>query len=98
MLKNKGSESSSETQIILERLDQIAKSLAFLVIHSEELKDKSNRDLIPILAQVGFDRNFIAQLLNTTPDTVSVRLSQMKAKAKEKTKANIAIVSDGTKS
>jgi hypothetical protein len=74
----------SDNQLILERLDQIAKSLAYLVIRTDELKDMSNQNLIPVLAQLGFDRNFIAQLLQTTPDTVSVRLSQLKSKSKGK--------------
>ena len=65
-------------------LQQIANCLAYLVVHTDELKDKSNNDLIPILASLGFDRNAIAAVLQTTPPTVSVRLSQLKAEAKGK--------------
>lgn len=88
MSKKTPQELPSDNQLILERLDQIAKSLAYLVIQTEKLKEMPNRDLIPILAQLGFDRNFIAQLLQTTPETVSVRLSQLKAKPKEKSKTS----------
>ena len=62
-------------------LERIANCLAYLVIHTEELKDKPNKDLIPILAGLGFDRNSTASILRTTPETVSVCLSQSKAKA-----------------
>jgi hypothetical protein len=62
-------------------LQQIANCLGYLVVHTEELKGKSNNDLIPVLTSLGFDRNVIASILQTTPETVSVRLSQLKAKA-----------------
>jgi hypothetical protein len=63
-------------------LRQIANCLAFLVAYGTDLKEKNNNDRIPILARLGFDRNFIAHLLQTTPGTVSVRLSQEKAASK----------------
>lgn len=37
---------------------------------------------IQLLAAAGFDRRSIAELLNTTPNTVSVTLSTSKAKAR----------------
>jgi DNA-binding CsgD family transcriptional regulator len=37
---------------------------------------------IELLASAGFDRRLIADLLNTTPNTVSVTLSTSKAKAR----------------
>jgi CRP-like cAMP-binding protein len=62
-------------------LQQIANCLAYLVISTEELRSKSKNDLIPILASLGFDRNSIASILQTTPETVSVCLSRLRAKA-----------------
>lgn len=65
-------------------LQQIANCLGYLVVHTGELKDKANKDLIPVLSSLGFDRNSIASILQTTPETVSVRLSQLKATASNK--------------
>lgn len=70
-----------------ESLRPIANCLGYLVIHSDELKDKSNNDLIPILASFGFDRYAIASILQTTPETVSVRLSRLKTKSDKALKA-----------
>jgi DNA-binding NarL/FixJ family response regulator len=42
---------------------------------------------IQLLAAAGFDRRIIAELLNTTPNTVSVTLSNSKAKTKQNAKA-----------
>ena len=42
---------------------------------------------IQLLAAAGFDRRIIAELLNTTPNTVSVTLSNSKANAKQNAKA-----------
>jgi hypothetical protein len=63
-------------------LQQIANCLGYLIVHAEEFKGQSNNELIPILASLGFDRSAIAGILQTTPETVSVRLSQLKAKSK----------------
>jgi len=62
-------------------LQQIANCLAYLVTQTEELRGKPDKELIPILAGLGFDRNSIASILHTTPGTVSVCLSQCKGKA-----------------
>jgi len=82
--KKKAEAPSAEDSLATKHLQQIAKCLAYLVVHMGDLKDKPNRDLIPILANLGFDRNAIASVLQTTPDTVSVRLSQLKAASKGK--------------
>ncbi|MGA3373229.1 MAG: hypothetical protein ABSC48_15855 [Terracidiphilus sp.] len=49
---------------------------------------------IQFLATAGFDRRIIAELLNTTPNTVSVTLSTSKAKAKRNAKARTAKTSE----
>jgi len=71
----------AETAPAERSLEQIAKCLGYLVLHTEQLKGKPNSDLIPILASLGFDRNSVADILQTTPGTVSVRLSKLKAKS-----------------
>lgn len=43
---------------------------------------------ILLLADAGFDRRLIAELLHTTPNTVSVTLSTSKSKRKGKGKAD----------
>ncbi len=70
-------------------LKQIANCLALFLINSEALKGKSDPDRIVLLDDFGFDRNSIASIIGTTPDTVSVRLSEAKKKSTEaKKKAN----------
>jgi hypothetical protein len=65
-------------------LQQIANCLGYFVIHSEEFKGKTKNDLIPVLAGLSFDRNAIASILQTTPENVSVRLSQLKSQPSKK--------------
>lgn len=64
-------------------LQQNVNCLAYLVLQTKELKGKPNRDLIPVLARLGFGRKDTAELLQTTPETVSVRMSQLKAGKKK---------------
>ena len=74
----------AESALAERPLKQIANCLGYLVVHTEELKGKSNNDLIPILASIGFERSSIASILQTTPKTVSERLSRLKAKTSGK--------------
>jgi CRP-like cAMP-binding protein len=48
-------------------------------------KGKTKTDQIVILSDLGLSRNIIALIVGTTPEAVSVRLSQLKA-AKKKAK------------
>jgi hypothetical protein len=73
-----------ESPLAEKSLQQIAHCLAYLVLQADELKGKSNNDLIPLLAGLGFDRSSIASILQTTPETVSVRLSRLKTKSDSK--------------
>jgi len=68
-------------------LQQISNSLAYLVVNSGNLKGKKQQDLVPILSDLGFDKKVIATVLQATPETVSERLSELKA-AKKKAKKN----------
>jgi DNA-binding NarL/FixJ family response regulator len=46
--------------------------------------DKKQRDQISILSRAGLDRNEIANILRTTPGTVSVELSILKKMGKRR--------------
>jgi SOS response regulatory protein OraA/RecX len=83
-----------ESLLSAKSLQQIANCLAYLVVNSGDLKGKNKQDLMPILSDLGFDRNAIAGVLQTTPESVSVRLSQLKA-AKKSGKKKSADISNG---
>lgn len=72
-----------------EKLDQlISKSdqqITLLAVQAVSNLE-TTKEKITFLAKIGLDRNQIAQACNTTPGTVSVLLSQAKAKAKGKKK------------
>ena len=55
------------------RLDQAIRLLAMSVV-----ADKKQREQISILSRAGLDRHEIAEILGTTPGTVSVELSTLK--------------------
>ena len=82
MSKDKVKAAIVESPLAEKSLQQIAHCLGFLALQAESLRDKKQNDLIPILASFGFDRISIASLLQTTPLTISVRLSEQKAKSK----------------
>jgi hypothetical protein len=84
MAKQRAKAAVAESAVAEKSLQQIANCLGYLVVHTDELKGKSNNDLIPILASIGFDRSSIASILQTTPETVSVRLSRLKSKTPNK--------------
>ncbi len=81
MAKKKARAAIVESPLAEKSLQQIAHCLGFLALQSDVLKNKTKNDLIPILASFGFDRGSIASILQTTPETVSVRLSRLKAKS-----------------
>lgn len=89
--KKNATNSRVEGVLTTHSLQQIANCLAYLVVNTGELKGRNKQDLMPILSDLGFDRNAIAGVLQTTPESVSVRLSQLKAskkKAKKKSADN----------
>ena len=55
------------------KLDQVIRLLALTVVAS-----KKQREQIALLSRAGLDRHEIADLLGTTPGTVSVELSILK--------------------
>jgi hypothetical protein len=72
---------AGEIRALVAPMQQIANCLGYLVIKNEQFKDLSDNDLIPVLWRLGFGRNDIAAILDTTPGTVSVRISRLKAEA-----------------
>ena len=69
----------TQFETLIQKLNALIRLTALNV-----LKNKSKKEQIKILADLGFERQEIASMVGTTPLTVSVTLSQMK---KKKTKA-----------
>jgi len=63
------------------RLGQAIRLLAMSVV-----ADKKQREQISILSRAGLDRHEIAEILGTTPGTVSVELSTLKKLSRRKEK------------
>jgi len=94
MAKSKQKKASSKktaatpgsTHIVAESasLRQIANTLGFLALRTSDYKDKTDTEQILFLANLGFDRNSVAAIVGTTPNTVSVRLSEAKAEQDKK--------------
>lgn len=77
---------------LMQKLDILIKLTAFNL-----LKDKNKTEQIMILADLGLERQDIANIVGTTPSTVSVTLSQMKQK-KKKTQEKEAQTKEGVTS
>lgn len=76
---------------LIERLDELSAKIDTLiqvVAISPKietiLKDKTKTQQIEILSDLGFPKDAIALIVDTTPETVSVRISEMKKKKKAK--------------
>lgn len=69
---------------IIEKLDALIKLVAISTNAQSLLGGKNQRDQIRILSELGLSRNIIALVVGTTPETVSVRLSEMKSKTQSK--------------
>ncbi len=75
---------SSETQDVVDELRKVQRLLSLLVT-----KGLKQREQIDALSRVGFSPKEIAELIRTTPNTVSVTLAQIRkqsAKFKRNTK------------
>ncbi|HUF54654.1 MAG TPA: hypothetical protein VMR52_12900 [Dehalococcoidia bacterium] len=68
---------STET---LDRLDKLIRLVSILVT-----RDMSQKDQITMLSKAGFQPKDIADLISTTPHTVSVTLSELKKRNAAKT-------------
>lgn len=74
---------------LIKKLDELSAKVDALIhvvaITSRKeatLKGKTKTDQIKKLSDLGLSRNVIASIVGTTPETVSVTLSQLKAKKK----------------
>ena len=67
----------SKEEEILQELRRISKLLVLTAT-----KDQTQKDRIILLSRIGFEPKDIANLLGTTPGTVSVTLSVIKKRAK----------------
>ncbi len=72
------------------RLDDLNKSLVLvarclgaLAVRFSVTRPKSDTERIHLLQSLGFDRREIAAILATTPNTVSVRLSERRKRQRE---------------
>jgi CRP-like cAMP-binding protein len=91
MAKKQSSQAGENDYQLAESLDQltarlqlVANCLGFLVVRFSDYRKKTDTERIPFLNSLGFDRNDIAAILGTTPNTVSVRLSEFRASKKRK--------------
>jgi CRP-like cAMP-binding protein len=75
---------------ILEKLDVLTKLVAVTANAQTLLGGRSQKDQVKVLADLGLSRNIIALVVRTTPETVSVRLSEMKSKQKAEKKPLIS--------
>jgi len=69
---------------IATRIDTLIQLVAFTPQRETILKGKTKKEQIKILARLGLSRAVIALLVGTTPETVSVRISEIKKKMKKR--------------
>ncbi len=70
---------------IVTKLDSVIRLLALDIIMRMDAESCTKTDQIARLGAAGIDRNTIADIVGTTPETVSVTLSQLKS---ERSKAS----------
>lgn len=68
------------------KMDTLTKVVAVSTKLETILKDKTKTQQIEILSDLGFPKDAIALIVNTTPETVSVRISEIKKKREKKKK------------
>ncbi len=81
-MAQKKDDQAVENSSIEQSLKQIANCLAYLVINSGELKDKSRQETMEILLNLGFDRQSIASIFQTSPEVVSQSLYMLRSSKK----------------
>jgi len=69
-------------------LKKVALCLGVLTLRLTHHRFKKDLDRISFLSKLGFDRHEIAAILDTTPLSVSVALTNLKKKSKKKAKSN----------
>lgn len=66
------------------KVDSLARLIALLGTRGLKMGEK-----IILLGRAGFDRRWIAEICETTPDTVSVRLSEAKRRTKRAAEVSV---------
>jgi DNA invertase Pin-like site-specific DNA recombinase len=75
-----------DLRVLIEKLSELSRKIDLLIqvvavtSRKENIEEKSKKQQIKILSDMGLSRNLIALIVGTTPETVSVRLSEGKAK------------------
>lgn len=77
-------------ELLIKKLDELSEKIDALIqvvaITSQKetiLKGKTKTGQIKFLSDLGLPRTVVAWIVGTTPDTVSVRLSEIKSKKKK---------------
>ncbi|MDH5754436.1 MAG: hypothetical protein OEY95_04445 [Candidatus Bathyarchaeota archaeon] len=68
------------------KIDALIQVVAITSRKETMLKGKTKTDQIILLSDLGLPRTIVAWIVGTTPEAVSVRLSQIKSKEKKKTR------------
>lgn len=69
-------------------LKRISLCLGVLALRLGHHRFKRDNDRIPFLAKLGFNRHEIAAILDTTPLSVSVAMTNLKKRSKKRSKSN----------
>lgn len=77
-------EDSEFKKAVIDKLDTLVKLVAISTKAQNLLGGNDQKDQIKILSELGLSRNIVALIVGTTPETVSVRLSEMKSKTSYK--------------
>jgi CRP-like cAMP-binding protein len=78
----------SSPQFDSSKLKRISLCLGVLALRLSHHRFKKDVDRISFLSKLGFDRHEIAAILDTTPLTVSVAMTNLKKKSKKKAKSD----------
>ncbi len=86
---NKGADTTdSEMPFDNSELKKISLCLGVLTLRLTHHKFKTDKDRIPFLTKIGFNRHEIAAILDTTPLSVSVVQTNKKKKTNRKSKTD----------
>jgi len=76
-------ETLEKLDILAQKIDTLTAVVAISSHVQPLLQDKAKKDQIRVLFELGLSREIIALMVGTTPGTVSVRISEMKAEKKK---------------
>ena len=75
-------ETETTKDILESNLSSIKMCLGYLIVNSNQNVDKNQVEKIEILSRLGFEKELIALVLDTTEKTVKSRLSDISKKKK----------------